>query len=371
MSPAPWKSMTNERWPLAVQRLADARRDDARQRSVERLVGEPQSVRKLGALTGRDRRGRLPVSDDVVVHLARRRNLDELDVSRSPLRARLDPERRPPIVLRLGVLEVGELPLALQQAEALRAVVEKGRCPQRARIRERAPQTLAAAVDDLQTVGIVHGVAIIVEACAVRLIEQEHRRQRRDAERRELDAREQCRLHVDGRLVAGPRRERVSADDRRALQQRVDHDLLGLLRRALDPEVREVRELLALGPRRANGKTARRQSVQLALGDGAKVARALEHEELVEVVGRVDRRAYAKPRIAPELAGGGDGWYLGARRRIIVRSLNSTRRAVAPTTRLMFTGTSKMKPGYKRSTAKVRFSRSQIAAAGSKRIERY
>ena len=69
---------------------------------------------------------------------------------------------------------------------------------------------------------------------------------------------EQIHADVDGGLVAGPSRERVRADNRRALQQRMNDDLLGLLGRALDPEVGEGGKFLAFGPCRPDREAARR-----------------------------------------------------------------------------------------------------------------
>src|SRR5687768_5472494 len=101
--------------------------------------------------------------------------------------------------------------------------------------------------------------------------------------------------------------ERIRADDRGALQQRVEHDLLGVLLRPLDPKVREVRVLLALRSRRADGETARGHAVELALGDAAEVARALKNQELVEVVGRVDWSPQPETGVTREVARGDGG----------------------------------------------------------------
>ena len=140
----------------------------------------------------------------------------------------------------------------------------------------------------------MHGAAKIVEARSVRGVEQEHRHQRRDAEGRELDAREQRNVDVDDRFIAGLRREGIGADDRRALEQRVDDDPLGLLGRALDPEVGEQRKLFPLRPARANGEAARERAEDLSLGGRAKVARALKHQEVVERLDGAERRTHAK-----------------------------------------------------------------------------
>jgi len=91
----------------------------------------------------------------------------------------------------------------------------------------------------------------------------------------------------------------------------VNYDAFGLLGRTLDPEVGEYRKLFALGPRGAHRESARRQAVELPARDAAKIARALKHEKLVEVVGPVERRAHTKPRVARVLFLG-DGRHGGA-----------------------------------------------------------
>src|SRR5690606_24891213 len=115
------------------------------------------------------------------------------DVTLAPITARLDPERRPALVASVGVLEVVELAFTLQQSEALRVRIDEGRYLQRARIRERTPDALAMTIQNLQSVRVVHGIAIVVEARAVRRVEQEHRRQRRDTEGRQVRASKQLR----------------------------------------------------------------------------------------------------------------------------------------------------------------------------------
>ena len=145
----------------------------------------------------------------------------------------------------------------------------------------------------------MHRVAEVVEADAPRgRVEQEHRRERRDSEVRDRAAREKRRNDVDVGFHTGRRGERVRADDRTALQQRVDRDRVRVLGGTLDPEVREHRELFAFGARGPDREAARRQAIALVARDGAKIARALVREELVEHVGPVDRRADAEARVA-------------------------------------------------------------------------
>ena len=66
--------------------------------------------------------------------------------------------------------------------------------------------------------------------------------------------------------------------------------------RALDPEMRERRKFLARRLGGVDGEAARRQPVQKILGDGAKIARALEHQKFVPDLVRIDAAADAKAR---------------------------------------------------------------------------
>jgi len=85
-------------------------------------------------------------------------------------------------------------------------------------IGERPPQALAASSDHLQAVGVVNGVAEIVEARVIRRIEEKHRCQRRDTEAVHFDAWEQRQLHVHARAVARLHRESVRAGHRWAVE---------------------------------------------------------------------------------------------------------------------------------------------------------
>ncbi len=164
------------------------------------------------------------------------------------------------------------------------------------RIRQRPEYLLAGPGRDLQSVRIVHLRPIVVEAPAVGLVEQEHRGERCDADHAGFRAREQGQVHIGQRLGARRHREPVRSRRRFAFQQGVDHDRGRVDTGLLDPEMRERRKLFAGGFGGIDGQPARRQSVQEILGDGAEVAGALEHQELVPDLGRIDPAANPEAR---------------------------------------------------------------------------
>src|SRR2546427_141996 len=76
---------------------------------------------------------------------------------------------------------------------------------------------------------------------------------------------------------------------------------LSARRRGDEPELAEVRELLALRQRRVDGERACRKAVPLARADGAEVARAEEDDHLVEAIRRLDRVVDAEARVPERL----------------------------------------------------------------------
>src|SRR5262249_38705611 len=75
----------------------------------------------------------------------------------------------------------------------------------------------------------------------------------------------------------------------------MDQDFAGASGWLLDPEAAKHRKLLALGLADVERQSPCRQSVDLAARERAKVARPLEHDDLVEQVQSVERAGEAKP----------------------------------------------------------------------------
>ena len=98
---------------------------------------------------------------------------------------RLDPVARPQFVGQFEILVIAEVAVALQQAEAARVLVEKGRHRRLNRIVERAPDPFARSRMHQEPVRIVQLSAEIVDEAMIVLADEIHRRQRREAEFRD------------------------------------------------------------------------------------------------------------------------------------------------------------------------------------------
>ena len=109
-----------------------------------------------------------------------------------------------------------------------------------------------------------------------------HRGQRRDAEARDLRAREQRRLDVHHHALAARHQELERADDRGALHQRIERDRVADA--GLDIEVGEVGKLLRpVGDRDVDRDAARRQAVLREFADRAEIGGAEEGDPVVLV----------------------------------------------------------------------------------------
>ena len=126
------------------------------------------------------------------------------------------------------------------------------------------------------------------------LAEGEHARQRGEADLGDLLAQEEPRRHLHRRLDAGGDHEAIGAGNALGIEQGMDHQRGGVAARPFNPELDEAGEFLAGGGGGVDGEAARREAVVLPLADGAEVARALEHQDLVLVGRPVDREMDAK-----------------------------------------------------------------------------
>ena len=103
-----------------------------------------QAVAQVDAVAGLGRLGRAPVGGDVVEDLVVGGHLHQLDGAATPLAQRLDPGGGP-AVIGDAVEIVVELAVALQQAEAARALVEEAGDGGVRGVDERPPDALAGA----------------------------------------------------------------------------------------------------------------------------------------------------------------------------------------------------------------------------------
>ena len=183
--------------------------------------------------------------------------------------------------MRFDIVIVGSAARALNQAERFRRFGGETRYLQLRRIAQRPPYAFTGSEYDLQAVGVVDLIAKIIDARALRFIEQEHRRERRNTDMVERYAGKQRDVDVYDCLTAGNDGKPVGAGRRFAVEQRVHHDTRGVGCRPLNPELCERRKFLAHGVRRADCKPPRRQPVGAALVDRPEVGGALKRQEFV------------------------------------------------------------------------------------------
>jgi hypothetical protein len=145
---------------------------------------------------------------------------------------------------------------------------------------------------DRQAVAVVHGGAIVLDRRRIGDVEQEHAAHRRHAGLGHGGAREDAGGDVERHVVARPDREAVGARAAGAVHQGVDHHRVAALG-PFQPEGGEVGELL-VRLARPDRQAARRQAVALAAAQAAEVAGALEHGDLVQLAGLVQRPQQAK-----------------------------------------------------------------------------
>ena len=130
----------------------------------------------------------------------------------------------------------------------------------------------------------------------------------------ERDPRIDGHFNVKHRGLAGSDRKTIGSGGTLAIEQRMHDNRIGIRGRFLDPERFEQREFLAFGLAGVDREPPRRQSVNLALRNGAEVARAQKNAHLVVIVGSIDRR------VNPETGESQIG--VGRRRRVAAEGKN-------------------------------------------------
>src|SRR6202012_4559656 len=93
---------------------------------------------------------------DIVAVFDVGRNFDELHRALAPVRRGFDPNVRPALEPVPAVLEIAEIPRALQQSEAARPAIGKGRDGDARRVVQGAPELLADPVPDGEALAVVH-----------------------------------------------------------------------------------------------------------------------------------------------------------------------------------------------------------------------
>src|SRR5262249_31727852 len=138
--------------------------------------------------------------------------------------------------------------------------------------------------------------AVVVIDAVVGRAMQEHAGQRRQAHVLKNTARIKYGLDVHLGRLPGADDEAIGAGGAFAVEQGVDDNLRGARLRALDPKGAEEGEFLATRPRSVDGEAAGGKPVLLAPAHGAKIACALENDEIFQRVGAVERAVDAEAR---------------------------------------------------------------------------
>src|SRR5438552_12779966 len=141
-----------------------------------------------------------------------------------------------------------------------------------------------------KSVGIVDlGAEVDAAQVGLVLAEEVHRCERGDADLRDLLAEENAGAHFHGRLDARLYYETIRTGHAARIEKGIDRELRRGGLRPFDPEFRECRKFLARAERRVDGKTARRDAVDLPFAERAEIACAEKGDDLVFVARRVER----------------------------------------------------------------------------------
>src|ERR1700730_11831198 len=132
-------------WPRLARlaAIAQACCNASRELGWKRLIRGPiEAIRKAELGSGRRRFFRSPHRDNIVVDFIVGWDFDQLDRAFAPIPFGLDPEART-AVIKDPILIMVKGPVALQQPEAARVFIQKGRCDDAWRIVERTPRSLS------------------------------------------------------------------------------------------------------------------------------------------------------------------------------------------------------------------------------------
>jgi hypothetical protein len=134
---------------------------------------------------------------------------------------------------------------------------------------------------DQKTVGVMHLRAKVPVIRSRGFAMPKHTRERGDPQRLDRVPREEHRFHMRNRSRTGPDHKPVDTRDARAVEQRIDHNLLGIRRGSLDPKFLEYGKLLAAGLARIDCQAPRRQAVKGILTKQPEITRALERPNFI------------------------------------------------------------------------------------------
>ena len=205
-------------------------------------------------------------------------NLDELHLALAPRPLRLHPQRRAPVVEYAVVFVVAEVAVTLHQAEAPGVVVEKAVGHHLRRIVERPPDALARTRPDGQALGIMNLRPPVARLALVGLGEPEHRGERCNAKLLDVAPRKDACLDVHDHPLRPAAGEAEGTRRALAVEQRGDHQRVGLL---LEVEFGEARELLRLRGGGVDAEATRRDAILVQLARRAEIGGTEECQPVV------------------------------------------------------------------------------------------
>ncbi len=227
---------------------AVAGRLDVSESGCEGILAAPvQAVAVAVVAAWNDFLGRIPERHDVVHRLIDGGDFHQHDRALAPGALRGDPATRPPVVPDPVVLVVGEVMVALHQAETARIVVEVGIDLKMRRVGKRPPDPLSDAGVHLQAVRVVDLRAPVVGHAVVVLPDQIHAGARRDAQPLDPTARVEREVHVHHQGARHIDDETISAGDARGVEQGIHGEQRRFGCGLLQVEGDEVREFLRPG----------------------------------------------------------------------------------------------------------------------------
>ena len=244
--------------------------------------------------------GGAPEGYQVIVALAVCRDLDQHHRAGAPIAYRFYPHAGTQFVARVEILVVGEIAIALHEAEALGIVIDEARNAQPLGIDHRSPQPLAGTGQHHEAIGVMHRWTKVIDLDPIVGGEEKHAGQRREADGGERGARIERQIDIDDGIDAGSDGESIGADHARSVEQRVDHHAV-VIYRLLEVELTKGRELFVVTGGGAESDAARRYAVAHAAAESAKIARTEKRDQLVEIVRCVERGVDPEAGIAQGL----------------------------------------------------------------------
>ncbi len=235
-------------------------------------------------------------------------NFQEMHGTFAPGIERFDPGRCAALVEHPVIEIVGEVAVALQEAEAFRIHIGEGVGHDAGRIVQGPPDALAVAQMQGQPVGIVNFRPPVGGLLAARFPIPEHGRERGNTEPGDITAGEKAGVHDHGRQkwwCVGLRfsldLEPIGACGARTIQERMDDERAAF--GSLDVEFAEAGKFLRRGETRVDGEPPRGKAVLVERTRRAEIRGAKECEPVGFQVPRHDAEASESQSVGKQAGG--------------------------------------------------------------------